>query len=405
MRILFTNNTLSQPAGTELAVRDLCLGLRDRGHEVVAYSPQHGRVAAELREAGVRVCDELGGLDFQPEVIHGQHEWETGLAAMRWPECPVISFCRGMDAWQEAPCLAPNVVFWVAVDESCRSRLLATPGVRADAVRVVLNGIRLERCERRGALPERPSKALVFSNYAMEDNFGGVLKAACQEMGMECELAGAGSGHVLSDPGRVLGRYDVVFAKGKAALEALACGCGVIVADERGLGPLVGLANYDWLRKESFGFRCMTEPVSAAGLRERLEGWQKDDAMVVVDRVRAEAGWERMLEEVEALHAEAAQRRPLVDAAEWPGFAAAFAESKGVFYKLGREIWETGRKAQVVEELPGSGEERERGFNRLLDRFRKGLKAIQEVKKSTSKPKQGMERKRRGIWPFGGGKA
>lgn len=404
MRILFTNNTLSQPAGTELAIRDLCLDWQGRGHEVVAFSTQHGRVAEELKAAGVRVCDALSGLDFEPEVIHGHHEWETGLAALRWPDCPVLSFCRGMDAWQEAPCLAPNVVFWVAVDESCRSRLLATPGVRPEAIRMILNGIRLERCVRRGALPERPRQALVFSNYATEENFGGRIQSACRELGLDCELAGAGSGNLLKDPGQVLGKYDVVFAKGKAALEALACGCGVIVADEQGLGPLVGAGNFEWLRQESFGFRCMTEPVSVAGIQHRLAGWQKDDLTLAVERARAEGGWERMAEELIALQEEAAARRPRTERSEWLHFALAFAESKGVFYKLGRDIWETGVKHQAVEGLPSTGSDRERGFNRLMDRFRKGFKAAQELKTLNAKAKNKPVPKRGGFWPFGGGK-
>ncbi|MCB1092117.1 MAG: hypothetical protein KDL87_11330, partial [Verrucomicrobiae bacterium] len=81
MRILFTNNTFDHPAGTELSATDAISRLVRRGHEPVAFSRQLGEVAERIRSLGVTVVDDFGDLpdSWVPEIIHGQHFWETSL--------------------------------------------------------------------------------------------------------------------------------------------------------------------------------------------------------------------------------------------------------------------------------------------------------------------------------------
>jgi len=380
VRILYTNNTLSQPAGTELAVRDLCLEMRRRGHEVAAFSVQHGRVAAMLREAGVAVVARPDEVPFRPDVIHGHHEWETSLAALQWPECPVISFCRGVDGWQEEPCLAPNVVRWVAVDEPCRERLLKTPGVEAEKVRLVLNGIDLERFRVGSEGPQRKERALILSNYATEDNFAAVVVEGCRMAGLECQIVGAGVGRSVADPERLLTEHSVVFAKGKVALEALACGCAVIVCDQRGLGPLVTPENFDRLRRESFGFPCMTDEVTTEGIVERLAQRKPDEVAWLCAKTQEVAGAGRMFDDLEKLYDEVASEAVRASAAEVAAFAARFLSDKGIFYKLGKEVWNHGAELELIPAVVEGGTGAEIGMNRMIDRFRKGLVALKQVK-------------------------
>ena len=95
MRILITNHTLANRAGTELYVRDVAIALLDRGHDVTAYSPEVGDVALDLRAAGIRVTDNLGRLNEQFDIIHGQHHLETMTALLFLPGTPAIFFCHG----------------------------------------------------------------------------------------------------------------------------------------------------------------------------------------------------------------------------------------------------------------------------------------------------------------------
>jgi hypothetical protein len=48
MRVLITNNTLASRAGSELYVRDVALGLLNRGHKPIAYSTELGAAPREL---------------------------------------------------------------------------------------------------------------------------------------------------------------------------------------------------------------------------------------------------------------------------------------------------------------------------------------------------------------------
>ena len=249
LRTLFTNNTLSHPAGTELSLLDASLSLKSRGCDVAAFSTDLGEIADRLRAAGITVVQNLTELPWEPQVIHGQHEWETTLAALCWPHVPVISFCRGPYLWQEAPCRAPNVVLYAAVDEECRRRLVEKDGIASDKVELVLNGVDLKRFRQRAALPPNPRRALVLSNYASDENFLPVVRSACESLNISFHVIGKQAGNPTKNPEEVLGDFDIVFAKGKSALESLATGCALVVADTTGLGPIVTSENFEALRR------------------------------------------------------------------------------------------------------------------------------------------------------------
>ena len=55
----------------------------------------------------------------------------------------------------------------------------------------------------------------------------------------DVEEVGANLGRIVPEPETILGQYDVVFAKGRCAWEAMACGVAVVVCDTWGIGPLV----------------------------------------------------------------------------------------------------------------------------------------------------------------------
>src|SRR5207248_9040649 len=95
MRILLTNNSLGVRAGSELYVRDIAIELMRRGHRPVAYSTRLGAVAEELRAATVPVNDRLSALAEPPDIIHGQHHYETFTALLRFPDTPAIYYCPG----------------------------------------------------------------------------------------------------------------------------------------------------------------------------------------------------------------------------------------------------------------------------------------------------------------------
>jgi Glycosyltransferase Family 4 len=304
MRVLITNNTLAVRAGSELYVRDLATALLDRGITPIAYSTQLGDVAEELRRATVPVIDDLDALATPPDLIHGQHHLETMTALLRFPGVPAIYFCHGWLPWEETPPRFPRILRYIAVDHTCRDRLVCEHAIPEDRLRVLLNFVDLERFKPRGALPARPARALVFSNSASEQTYMQAAREACQRADITLDVIGLSAGNACAHPEAVLGRYDLVFAKARAALEGLAVGAAVVLCDAAGVGEMVTTENLDRLRPLNFGIRALREAVSVEALAREIARYDANDAIEVSRRIRATAGRDAVIDELVSLYHE-----------------------------------------------------------------------------------------------------
>ncbi|MDP9194496.1 MAG: glycosyltransferase [Acidobacteriota bacterium] len=325
MRILFTNNTLSNRAGSELYVRDLATTFRRRGHELVAYSPFLGDVADDLRSATIPVTNDLRSIRVRPDVIHGQHHMETMAALAHFPGVPAVYVCHGWLPWQESAPRHPRIVEYVAVDATVRDRLIYEDGVDPADVRLLLNFVDLHRFRRRKPLPEKPLRALIFCNTATEDNFGWMVRAACAKRQIYVDIVGYAVERPQRNPEALLPEYDLVFARARSALEAMAVGCAVIVADPRGIGGSVTTSNFDEMRGKNFGIRTLTTPLTTEGLERAIEAYDADESARVSERVRNEADLETVASEYEEIYSAACRRlhaHPVDGEADREAFAA-----------------------------------------------------------------------------------
>lgn len=302
MRILITNHSLANRAGTELYVRDVATGLIGRGHEVTAYSPEIGDVARELRAAGVSVIDSLETLADEFDIIHGQHHFETMAALLRLAATPAIYFCHGSTPWQEAAPKFPRILRYVAVDHACRDRLIHEHAIPADRILLILNFVDLQRFPKRPDLPLQPKRALIFSNQAAEHTYVGAIRHACRQAGITLEVIGSAAENVCSKPESVLGKYDLVFAKGRAALESLAVGSAVIVCDAAGAGPMVTTENLEQLRPLNFGLRVLQNPVTPETIGREILRYDPNDSKRVSEFIRQTASRESALDELSSLY-------------------------------------------------------------------------------------------------------
>ena len=89
-----------------------------------------------------------------------------------------------------------------------------------------------------------------------------VIREACIRAGLRLDTVGIGSGNPLANPEHVLPRYDIVFAKAKAAMEAMAVGNAVVLCDFAGVGPMVSPENFAQLLPMNFGFQALTQPLT-----------------------------------------------------------------------------------------------------------------------------------------------
>lgn len=305
MRILLTNVRLEERAGSELYVADMARWLRDHGHQPVVYSARLGSVADEIRREAIPVVSDLAGLSEAPDIIHAQHHLATMSALATFPLVPAVAFCHGWIPWEESPARHPAIRRYVAVGQDTRERLVTEGGVPPDIVRVVPNFVDLDRFRPRGPLPERPRRALVFSNNAHPGGWFDTVQAACQERDIEVDVVGLGFGKPIAEPEHVLPAYDLVFAKGRSALEAMAVGAAVILCDVEGCGPLVTTTEFERLREGNFSHAVLRQPHIGPFLGEQIDCYDVAKAADTSRIVRFTLGRERVAPTLLELYEEA----------------------------------------------------------------------------------------------------
>ena len=307
LTVLITNATLATLTGTETYVRDLALGLLRKGHNPIVYAPELGPIAHELRRATIPVVADLKCVATTPDVIHGNHNTELITALLHFTNVPAVFFCHSWTDWISAPPAHPRIVMYVAVDDTCRDRLMLEHAIPSELVRVRLHGVDLERFQPRPPLPERPRRALVFSNNANQWTHLNAVREACRRAGIELDVVGSGVNAANANPEQVLADYDLVFAKARCALEALAVGNAVILCDAAGSGPLVTSNDLDRLQRLNFGIRTLTEKVEPHLLAREVARYDATDAAEVSRRIRASADLNSVVDETIALYYEVSE--------------------------------------------------------------------------------------------------
>ena len=303
LRILLTNRVLAHRTGTEMYVRDVAMGLLQRGHLPVVYSPRLGDVAAELRNQTIPVVDDPMKVGEAPDIIHGHHGLETLTALLAFPRVPAISVCHSWVGWADEPVSFPRLHRYLAVDDTCRHRLVSEHGIAPERVDVVINAVDLNRFRPRPPLPSRPRRALIFGNYSTEDAAHvRAIRAACTDAGVGVDLAGSKSDTILERPEETLGSYDLVFAKARAALEAAAVGTAVVLCDVAGAGPMVTTANLATLRRLNFGMRALRDEPTVDAMRREIARYDAADAQAVSVQLRQSVGLDLLLDQLLAIY-------------------------------------------------------------------------------------------------------
>ena len=309
LTVLLTNIWLANRGGSEIVVRDFATGLLRRGHRPIVYSPELGEIAAELTAKGVVVIDDLRKLAEPPDLIHAHHSIPCGEALIRFPNVPAIFVCHAFVTWVEAPAHFPQIGAYVALDEACRDRLVHAEGIDPERVLVLRNAVDLQRIPvRPRPLMDRPKRAVAFGKAAAVPE----LRAACDRLDIEFDAIGYETDRVLAFPEPELVKYDLVFGSARAALEALCCGCAVVVCDPRGFAGLVTSNNFEAFRARNFGLRTLGEPVTVERCIEGIRRYDRMDAIAVSQRARQEADLEKLLDAFQQLYADVLEgsRRP-----------------------------------------------------------------------------------------------
>ena len=270
-------------------VRDLAKSLFNRGIHVEVYSPRLGKVASQIRKLGINVTDSLQELALVPDIIHGHHYEPTINALLHFRETPALYFVHARKDQLDTPVKHSRVIKFLASDYNTLDRLRIDEGIPAEHSEVFLNPLDTDRFNIRTNLREQPRRALVFSNYASENNYLPVVKAACGECGIELDCVGQGMGNEILEPELILNNYDIVFAKAKAAMEAMATGAAVIPCDEAGMATMVNRENYRHYRDYNFGMKILVNPIQKELLVREIRKYDTMEIFEVAMRIREEA--------------------------------------------------------------------------------------------------------------------
>jgi len=303
LNILITNYRLNRRGGTQGIVRDLARGLLARSHRVVTYSSWIDPAGNSLADDGVPVTSDLASIPFRPDIIHAHHNLDTMAAILALPGVPVIYCCHGATE-PEKPPLHPRIVRYVAITPTMRMRMAAESGISEATIEVIPNAVDLRRFSKMRVSPELPRRAAVFSSIIGPNSpMSPVIIEAVGMAGLELDFLGSRSGALpVYAPENELLDYDIVFAAGKSAIDAIACGCAVIAVSATSCGELVNPRNLERLRLANFSIPMNSPPPQAGRILEQIGRYSASDVAETAKRLRSIADLEKYVDRFAALY-------------------------------------------------------------------------------------------------------
>jgi hypothetical protein len=307
MRVLITQRELVHFGGSELVTVEIAKELSDRGHEVVVFSPRLGEVAKLLWPSGVRAVSRLEDIPWEPELIHGQHHLPAMAALAYFESTPAIYYSHGGKPWVEQPPLHARFQSYVVMCEWMVKRTVAQLGIEPARVTCVPNFVNMQRFSEVRIPPKKPAKALLYFANGFSSEEISQLEAGCAALGIGLDKIGGAFGNSQTRPEVFLQNYDLVFASGKSALEAMATGCAVMTLGPGQAGGLVTIDNFEKWAFTNFGPRYFTDAaqINETWLRRELENYLPDDVSKLTQKVRSERTLDNAVNRLESIYREA----------------------------------------------------------------------------------------------------
>ena len=316
-------------AGGSFYVRDLAMELARQGHHPVVYCLRLGAISDQLITSGIAVTDSLDKIS-QPDIIHGNSPIESAAATLMFPLVPAIFVCHGWDSPDALAPKLPQILRYLAVSDISRDRLIYMDGIPEERIAIHQNAVDLTRFTRKLEVSPKPRSALVYSNNLSDENQLPKIREACRVAGIPLSVMGLASGNSSLDPERTLHEFDLVFGRGRCALEALASGCCVILCDELGLGEMITTENYQLFRLRNFGRRTLQLTFDVPSILAQIRRYDAENAIALSDHVRKTAGLFASTMDLVDIYREAIgefEQRPCDDPAVCLRAAAHFLES------------------------------------------------------------------------------
>jgi glycosyltransferase involved in cell wall biosynthesis len=244
--LVLGNRLMDRAGGTEVHLLTIGEELRRLGHEVVVYSPEVGAFADYVSARGVPVVDRLRDLPAECDVVFAQDRLVVFDLAERYSNAfTVFRVCGDVHEFQLPPQVDGLVDLVVVLSERYR-RAAQACSVQAPVLRL-RTPIDVDRLVPHGGLRDTPKRAAVLGNYPERID---VVRQAFEGAGIELvEIGGAQQRYDIAE---AVADADIVVAKSRAALDAMACGKAVYVFDVFGGDGWVTPESYPAMEADHF---------------------------------------------------------------------------------------------------------------------------------------------------------
>jgi hypothetical protein len=278
MRFVLGNRLMVHVGGTEVHLVTLAEHLRRLGHEAVIYSPELGPYADHARLRGLDVTASVGELPEECDVVLSQDAIVVYQLAERYPRAlHAFRVCGDVFDFQLPPQLDGVIDLVIALsDRYARFAEASAVGVPIVRLRVPVD---VDLRTPVGAIRERPRRAVMLGNYPHRYD---VVREVWGDHGVEVARVGANGGRESFDVTTAVAGADIVVAKTRASLEAMACGRAVYVYDVFGGDGWVTPEIYPALESDNFNGLATGRVIGADQLARDLADY--DPAMGVANR-------------------------------------------------------------------------------------------------------------------------
>lgn len=275
MKILLTNQKLTDFAGTETYLFTLAMQLKRLGHEPVVYSPLLGAAALKLSEAGIRTVDDPSQFVGEPfDVMHVHHNSMAVQCRAHLPNVPMVFVSHGvLPVEEQPPSLDLNISRYIAVSEEV-SEHLVSGGVDKNQTTIVRNFVDVAHFCPLRPISAHPSRALIISNR-ITSKARNIIRMTCENLGIE--LAEIGIGAIpIWETELEINKADIVFALGRGAVEALACGRVVCIFDYSGGDGVLTPEILPQSQRFNFSGRYLNQTFTPDTLQVELKKYSQD---------------------------------------------------------------------------------------------------------------------------------
>ena len=270
LRLVIGLYSLAHPGGTETYVLTVARELARLGHELVITAEVHGQMADLAESWGLPVARYPSELPQVCDTVFVQDAIMGATLAERYPEARLVHFLHSDIFDPQLPLLLPGVVdAVVSASERTTARVEATPlGITPIRMRQPID---TERFSNAGPISERPTRALVLSNY-LHGERRRMLVDAWEAAGVEVEQVGGTRSRV--DVLDAIARSDIVVGKARAALEGMSRARAVYIYDEFGGDGWVTPESYPALEADAFAGLAGRHTRTGADLAADLERYE-----------------------------------------------------------------------------------------------------------------------------------